>query len=59
MISLDFGQFEKLDFYHLPAHCAPNPTSQQQEQQRTESELSKHLQGVQSTRAANEQGREL
>ena len=22
MISLDFGQFEKLDFYHLPAHCA-------------------------------------
>ena len=25
MISLDFGQFEKLDFYHLPAHCAPAP----------------------------------
>ena len=22
MISFDFGQFEKLDFYHLPAHCA-------------------------------------
>ena len=23
MISFDFGQFEKLDSYHLPAHCGP------------------------------------
>ena len=23
MISFDFGQYEKLDFYHLLAHCAP------------------------------------